>query len=148
MHAFENQFDRACASAMTPCAHARHLRFVRVMGKKIRQLNVRLDDETYAQFEDWRAARRPIPLPTSAARTLLRRGAAVELHLAAILSEALPDLLQRGLLSTNADQEFYTRLGKMVCNALDAAMATDAAAPEPISLAARRNHRSASGQDS
>lgn len=113
------------------------------MGKKTKQLNIRLDDETYALFEDWRAGRRPIPMPTSAARTLLRRGAGVDLHLAQILSEALPDLMRRGALSAAAPPEFYSRLSAMIRDALDAAMASESARDgKPIPLAARRDQRS------
>lgn len=113
------------------------------MGKKTKQLNIRLDDETYASFEDWRAGRRPIPMPTSAARTLLRRGASVDLHLAQILSEALPDLIRRGALSAATPPEFYPRLSAMIRDALDAAMESETVQEgKTISLAVRRDQRS------
>lgn len=117
------------------------------MGKSPRQLNVRLDEQSLRIFEDWQAARRPIPMPSKAARTLIRRGVAVDLLLARILEETLPDLMRRGILSASTTPEDFARIAGMLRESLDrtidhelskAAARDQGAAPRPRSVKAER----------
>ena len=86
---------------------------------KTNQLNLRVEKAFIEAIDDWRRSQPRIPARAEAIRLLTLRGAMVDRYLSVILSRAINDLLQSGVLTQGADEDVYRRLQEVVQQALD-----------------------------